>query len=97
MENALYVASRQEFQEIIVESVDELLLRRIPEIIRQANSKEYLTSKELKDLTGFSYRTQKYHRDKGNLTFINEGRRFLYPVNEIERFMRERMIEAKKG
>lgn len=95
MNSKIFIPTREEFKDILSETVDQLLARRIPQIIRQANRKDYLTTAELKELTGFSYRVQKYHRDKGNLTFIHEGRKFLYPVDDVERFMNERKIEFK--
>lgn len=48
------VLTEEQLKQIITETVDQLLLNRIPEIARRANRKEYLTTSEFKELTGFS-------------------------------------------
>lgn len=93
MENQVFIPTKEEFKEIISDTVDSILLRRIPQIIRQANSKSFLTTKEVEKLTGMSFRMQKYHRDVGNLAFSQEGRKIIYKTIDIERFIEERRIE----
>jgi len=95
MENQIFIPTKKEFQEIISETVDALLSRRIPQIIRQANRKEYLTTSDLEELTGMSAPTQKYHRDAGNLPYSQEGRRILYRTEDVERFISDRRIVSR--
>ena len=95
MENRVFIPTRSEFQDIISETVDAILSRRIPEIIRQANRKEIMTPADLKDLTGMSYRMQKYHRDAGNLSYSQDGRKVFYQTADIEKFMADRRINSR--
>lgn len=93
MQNQVFIATKSEFQEIISETVDAILTRRIPQIIRQANRKEFMTTADLEELTGMTSATQKYHRDAGNLPYSQEGRRILYRTEDVETFISERRVE----
>ncbi|MEX0769680.1 MAG: helix-turn-helix domain-containing protein [Balneolaceae bacterium] len=95
MENQVFIPTEKEFKKILNETVDSLLARRIPQIIRQANRKTYLTTSDVKELTGMSSRMQKYHRDAGNLKYSQEGRRILYRTVDVERFIEERRVKTQ--
>ncbi|MEQ9308108.1 MAG: helix-turn-helix domain-containing protein [Balneolaceae bacterium] len=97
MKNHIIIATSENFREILSVTVEEILARRIPQIMRQANRKEYLTTSELEELTGMTSRTQKYHRDAGNLEFSQEGRRILYKTDDIEAFILDRRVTRKVG
>lgn len=97
MNTEIFIPTKKEFQDIISETVDAILAQRIPQIMRQANRKEILTAAELKELTGMSYRMQKYHRDAGNLSYSRDGRKIFYKTTDVEGFMDERRIKAKEG
>jgi len=96
MENQIFVPTKKEFQEIISETVDKLLTRRIPQIIRQANRKEFLTTSDFEELTGMTSALQKYHRDSGNLPFSQEGRRIIYKTSDVETFIQERRVDLSR-
>ncbi len=96
MENRVFIPTEQQFREIISETVDKILAKRIPFIIRQANAKPYLTTGDVQDLTGLSSRMQKYHRETGSLPFSQEGRKIIYRTEDVERFLDDRRIEAIK-
>lgn len=95
MDNQVFIPTKQEFREILNNTLDEILARRIPQIMRQANRKEYLTTSDLEELTGMTSRTQKYHRDAGNIAFSQEGRRILYSTQDVESFIQDRKVEKK--
>ncbi len=92
MENQIFVATKKEFEEILVRTVDKVLVNRIPQIMRQANRKEYLTTGEVEELTGLSSRAQKYHRDEGNLPYSQEGRKIVYRTIDVESFLDARRV-----
>ncbi|MEX2574150.1 MAG: helix-turn-helix domain-containing protein [Balneolaceae bacterium] len=97
MENNIFIPTEAKFKEVLGETVDKILERRIPQIIRQANRKEYLTTKEFKELTGCSYRIQHYLREEGKISYSQEGRKIFYRTEDIETFMRERRVNSAKG
>ena len=94
MENQVFIPTKTEFERILAKTVDSILQARIPQIIRQANRKTYLTTSDLEELTGMTSATQKYHRDAGNLPYSQEGRRILYRTEDVESFISERRVEA---
>ena len=95
MNTEIFIPTKKEFQDILSETVDAILAQRIPQIIRQANRKEILTPAEVKELTGMSYRMQKYHREQKNLPHSRDGRKIFYQTTDVETFMTDRRIEAR--
>ena len=94
MNQEVFIPTQEKFEEIIERKTASVLRTLIPKIVRQANRKEYLTTSEVKELTGMSSRVQKYHRDEGNLPYSQEGRKIIYRTEDIEKFIDERRIEA---
>lgn len=95
MQSNVFIPTEDKFREILNDTVDSLLEQRIPEIIRKANRKEYITTKELKELTGCSHRVQHYYRKEGILPFSQEGRKIFYKTSDVEKFMEERRVNGK--
>lgn len=95
METSVFIPTKQEFRQIIAETVDSIIAQRIPQIMRQANRKQLMTPRELKDLTGMSFRMQKYHRDTGALVYSQEGRKIFYETTEVEQFISDRKVLLK--
>lgn len=91
MDNVI-ILPEAKVKELFKSELDAILKDRIPQIIRQANRKEYMTTAELEELTGMSSPTQKYHRDAGNLPYHQEGRRILYRTVDVEQFINERRV-----
>ena len=97
MNHDIFIPTKQEFQDIISETVDAILAQRIPEIIRRATRKEYITTAEFKELTGCSFRVQQYLRDENKIPFSQEGRKIFYKTTDVEKFMDDRRIEVSEG
>lgn len=95
MENNIFIPTEAKFKEILNDTVDTILENRIPQIIRKANRKEYITTSEFKDLTGCSYRSQHYLRSEGKIPYSQEGRKIFYRTEDVESFMNSRRIETK--
>lgn len=95
MNQNIFIPTEQKFREILTDTVDAILERRIPQIMRQANRKEFLTTKEFKELTGCSHRVQQYLRDEGKIPYSQEGRKIFYRTSDIEKFMQERRVNDK--
>ena len=88
----IFIPTEAKFEQILERKVEQILTRRIPEIIRRANRKEYLTTKEFKELTGCSHRVQQYLRDEGKIPYSQEGRKIFYKTTDVERFMEDRRV-----
>ncbi|SMO56859.1 helix-turn-helix domain-containing protein [Fodinibius sediminis] len=92
-----YVSTKEELQEAVAEAVAEIIDEKLPSIIRKANRSEWLTTKELRELTGWSYRSQKHLRDTKQIPFSQHGRKIVYPTEGIEEFLRNNEIQPKKS
>lgn len=97
MQSNVFVPTRSEYEEILETVFDRMLTRRIPEIIRAANRKEYLTTKEFEELTGCSSRVQHYLRTEGKIPFSQEGRKIFYKTTDVEEFMQQRRVNANQN
>lgn len=95
MNTNVFIPTEQKFEEILERKVDALLTRRIPEIIRKANRKEYLTTREFRELTGCSHRVQQYLRDEKKIPYSQEGRKIFYKTSDVEKFMEKRRVNDK--
>lgn len=97
MQENIFIPTEAKFREILNETVDTILENRIPQIIRKANRKEYITTSEFKELTGCSYRVQHYLRTEGKISYSQEGRKIFYRTEDVETFMKERRILASEN
>lgn len=97
MNQEIYIPSEAKFREILNDTVDSILEQRIPQIIRKANRKEYITTKEFKELTGCSHRVQQYLREENKLPYSQEGRKIFYRTDDVEKFMSDRRIEPQEA
>lgn len=73
-----------------------MLKRELPKALNKAIKKEWITTDEFMDLTGWSRRTIQYIRDKRKIRFFQEGRRILYSWEDIERYLEENSIEPRE-
>lgn len=92
-----YITSEEKLKEAVAKAVAEILDEELPSIIRKSQRSEYLTTKELKELVGWSYRSQKHLRDTNKLTYCQHGRKIVYPTEEVEKFLKEHKIQSKKS
>lgn len=88
-----YISSKEELNETVTQAVKELFKQELPSLIRKATRKEWLTTNELMELTGWSRRTIQYLRDENKIPFSQEGRRILYPTDGIEEYFRSNQID----
>ncbi|MEX0660486.1 MAG: hypothetical protein WEA58_11435 [Balneolaceae bacterium] len=96
MQNVV-ILPESKVKELFQGELEKVLKAQIPQIIRQANRKDYLTTGEVEELTGLSSRAQKYHRDCGNLPYSQEGRKIIYQTVDIEKFIEDRRVKGLEG
>jgi excisionase family DNA binding protein len=89
------IPTPEELSKLIDEAVERSVTKHIPELLRQAVRKPFLTTDELCELTGWSRRTVQYLRDSRQLPFYQDGRRILFDTSEIEGYLRSRRIPAR--
>jgi hypothetical protein len=89
------VTDKENIKSIISEIIREVISEELPKLIREAMQKEYLTPKELKELTGWSQRKMFYLRQTEQIPFIQHGRSVLYPYNGIIEFLKKHHIKPR--
>ena len=90
------VTERNELQKIIKECLRTEAEKFIPEIVRKATEKPWMTKEELMNLTGWSSRTLQHLRDSNQIPYSKHGRKILYPRDGILEFLDEHEIPANK-
>ena len=88
--------SREALQADIADAVASAIETRLPDIVRRATQKPYLTKRELMDLTGWSARQVEYKKSKRELPFVRRGRTVLFPTEEVYAYLKEGYVPASR-
>lgn len=89
------VASPEDLRSLVEQAVSNALKRALPEAVRQATAKPYLTKQELMELTGWSARQVEYKKSKRHIPFIRQGRLVLFPTEAVYDYLEEGRVPAK--
>jgi excisionase family DNA binding protein len=91
------VLSPQELAELVEGAVERSVEKHVPSLLRRAVRKEFLTTDEMMHLTGYSRRSLQHLRDSRQIEFVQSGRKILFPIDAVEKFMQDRKIPARGG
>lgn len=91
-----YITSKDEMENIVQDAIREFFEQKLPSLIRKATRKDWLTTEDVMELTGWSRRTLQYLRDKRRIPFSQEGRRILYKTDDIEAYLASNNIQARE-
>ncbi|MEM9996134.1 MAG: hypothetical protein AAF809_00410 [Bacteroidota bacterium] len=89
MDSPLIISSEKTLQALIHAAVQSSISEALPSLIREATRKEWLTKKELMELTGWSARQVEYKKSKRQIPFIRRGRTVLFPTDEVRAYFHE--------
>jgi hypothetical protein len=92
MNAEVFIPTEEKFKEMQKKLFKQMLHQELPKIIRAANRKEWLTTKDLRDDFGISYELQKYYRDEGLISYSQQGRKIWYETESVEKFISDRKI-----
>jgi excisionase family DNA binding protein len=93
MPNA-YFPTKEDFEDTIKSSFEELIQDRLPEIIRKATQKQHYSIDETCKLLDVSRRHLQYLRDSGQIGFVKNGRKVYFRAEDLERFFDHNYIPA---
>ena len=88
-----YIPTRTELDSAISEAVERTMRSLVPEIIRKATAKEFLTKEELQEMTGWSYRTIQNLRDTRKIPFTKHGKKILYQYDGVMEFFKKNHVK----
>lgn len=89
------VTTRTDLEEVVDKALEEALHKHLPETIRRATTKAYLTKQELMDLTGWSSRQVEYKKSQREIPFVRRGRLILFPTADIYTYLDEGFVPKK--
>lgn len=89
------VASPEDLKTMVEQAVEAAVMRALPEAVRRATTKPYMTKQELMELTGWSSRQVEYKKSQGQIPFVRQGRLVLFPTEEVHSFLEEGRVPAK--
>ncbi|MFY0683455.1 MAG: helix-turn-helix domain-containing protein [Balneola sp.] len=90
-----FIPSKEELEQVVSKALEEQLSEKLPSLIRKAYQKEWLKTKDVMELTGWSKRTMQYLRDERKIPFYQEKGKILYKLEEIEEYLDSIHVEAR--
>jgi len=94
--DAVIVTNKNQLKELISEVFRSEVNTTLPELVKQATAKPWLTKEELMDLTGWSSRTIQHMRDSNQIPYSKHGRKILYPRTGIMEFLENHHIRPNQ-
>ena len=89
-----YIPNKDELQELIQQSVAKEIQEQLPEAIRKATRKKWLTTAEVMELLQISRRQAQFLRDSKRLPYRQNGRTIRYDIDEVEAYLNRGKVEA---
>lgn len=96
MGNNVFITNESDLQKAIETAVESALQKQLPDLVKQATTKPYLTKQEIMELTGWSSRTLQHLRDTYQIHFVQHGRKILYPTEELYEFLEKHHVKPSK-
>ena len=96
MNQAAFIPTREDLQDLIDQAVSKAVKEQVPEIVREATAKQWLTKQDLKEITGWSDRTIQHLRDSDQIPFSKHGHKILYPRQGIMEFLEVHHVKPRK-
>lgn len=91
--DAVIVTQKNDLKKLIAEAIRDEIATSLPELVKEATKKPYITKEELMDLTGWSSRTIQHLRDTNQIPYSKHGRKILYPRKGILEFLEAHHIK----
>jgi len=95
METPFVLTSEAQLKAALAAVVRDAIGEMVPEMIRRATAKPYLTKAELMQLTGWSSRQVEYKKEKRELPFVRRGRTVLFPSEAVQAYLDEATVPAR--
>lgn len=96
MNESVIVTTETQLEKIFSKLFEKKLNETLPQLVKEATAKPWLTKEELMDLTGWSSRTIQHMRDSDQIPYSKHGRKILYPRKGILEFLEAHHIQPHK-
>lgn len=91
-----FIPDRNALDEAISNALKEHLDSTLPSLIREATRKEWLSSADVMEITGWSKRTLQNLRDQRRIKFYQDGYKILYKFSDLEYYLESIGVEPRK-
>jgi excisionase family DNA binding protein len=91
-----YITTQEELKTLVEQAVVNAISDRVPEIIRKASRKEWLTTKDAMELLDCSRRHLFHLRNTNQISFHQNGRKILFHIDEIEKYLEENRVNRRE-
>ena len=95
MQMELIVTTAEKLDESVYKAMKRIAKDHLPELIREATAKPYLTKQEVMTLTGWSSRTLQNLRDTNQIPYVQHGHKIIYPRQELFQFFEDHHITPR--
>lgn len=92
MSTPVFITNETDLQKAVEAAIETALKKQLPDLIREATTKPYLTKQEVMELTGWSSRTLQHLRSTFQIHFVQHGRKILYPTEELYEFLEKHHV-----
>lgn len=82
-----FIPSKEELEEIVSRTVQYTMNKVLPDAIRKASRKKWLTTDQAMEVLQCSRRHIQYLRDEGKLPYRQHKRTIRYDIDELEAFL----------
>jgi len=93
MNESVIVTTETQLEKIFSKLFDKKVNETLPELVKEATKKPYLTKEEVMELTGWSSRTIQHLRDSNQIPYVKHGRKIIYPTDPLYEFLEAHHIK----
>jgi len=93
MNETVIVTTESTLEKVFSKLFDKKVNETLPELVREATKKPYLTKEEVMELTGWSSRTLQNLRDTNQIPYVKHGRKVIYPTDPLYEFLEAHHIK----
>lgn len=91
-----FIPDEETLEKVITRVTRKVVIEVLPEVIRKATRKEWLTTDDVMEILDCSRRHVQYLRDSKQLTFSQNGRTVRYNIDDLESFMNSQKVKADR-
>ena len=95
MNESVIVTTETQLEKIFSKLFEKQINTTLPQLVKEATAKPWLTKDELIELTGWSSRTIQHMRDSDQIPYSKHGRKILYPRKGILEFLEAHHIRPE--
>ena len=97
MSTSIIVTDPDTLRQAVSEAVEQVLLSKVPNAIREAKKPEWARKEYVKERFGWTDRQLTYLRNQGRVEYTQHGRRILYHVPSLERYIEKGRVKPRNG